>query len=134
MKWIILTTTLASTSVIALSQMDWLSPAIQEQMPFLLVVCGIIIYLSRLYFQDQERQRLARIEERREERVAHEKAMQDQRESQVALLQIMMVANKETFNLAIQIQADSLEKTLEDGMDKIAGQYYRLEQQLGNEK
>lgn len=126
MKWAVLSAVISASGYIAAFQSDLIPATIWEQIPVILIFGGIMLYLIRLYFQDQDRQRINRTEERKEERVAHLQAMSELREAQAALLKAMLAANKEMFEMNAKIQAEALE----DGMDKIAGQYYRLEKHL----
>jgi hypothetical protein len=87
------------------------------------------IVAFRYHLQDQDKWRTAQkelLEILRDERRTNDQsllaALKDQREAQVTMLNMMQQAARENFAIIMKVQAE----TFEEAIDKIAGQYYRL--------
>jgi biopolymer transport protein ExbB/TolQ len=110
-------------------QTDLIPASAWAQYP-LVILFGIASLVAfRAHLQEQDKWRTAQkelLEILREERRANEQsllaALKDQRDAQVEMLKMMQQAARENFEAIMRVQGE----TFEEAIDKIAGQYYRL--------
>lgn len=139
-KWLAVSSFLGDGWLLALSILVWVNLAgllAQVDIPAeawaqypLVIMFGLAsIVAFRYHLQDQDKWRTAQkelLEILRDERRTNDQsllaALKDQREAQVTMLNMMQQAARENFAIIMKVQAE----TFEEAIDKIAGQYYRL--------
>lgn len=104
----------------------------------LVIMFGLAFLVAfRYHLQEQDKWRAAQVallEILREERRANDQsllvALKDQRDAQVSMLQMMQAAARDNFEAVMRVQGE----TFEEAIDKIAGQYYRLNREYEGER
>lgn len=105
---------------IALVQADVIPASVWEQLPVVILFCGVAILVARYFFQDQERWREMLAEERRSFQEMLAKSLQIQRDASIDFLKMMQDNSKDIFAAFSQTQSEAFREVFDEAIRHIA--------------
>lgn len=121
MKWAMLLGIPAGLSgSIALVQADLVPASVWEQLPIVVLFCGVAILVARYFFQDQERWREMLAKERQTSQEMLTQSLQAQRDASIDFLRMMQDSSKDIFAAFSQTQSEAFREVFDEAIRHIA--------------
>ncbi len=120
MKWaILLGIPVGLSGSIALSQADLIPTSVWEQLPVVVLFCGVAIWAARYFFQDQERWREMLAKERQASLEMLTQSLQTQRDASIDLLKMMQSSSKDIFAAFSRTQSEAFREVFDEAIRHI---------------